>query len=554
MPDVLERLALLILVCLALPATPASAAGRRINFHGNTVLTDEVYLAVIDLPPDAELNPLVARQIEEKLLGFLYKAGYELAQVQVALLDGQLYITIDEGHLEKVILRGQGSLKTVQARLALNLPANVYNRPYIERQLQRVRDEWGIDAGGYELVPTTKVEHFGFQVDDLGTVVGYPIIPPRSQYELHIQLQRRPWGSGIGVNAGFSGIDGLRLGADYKNEGLLLPLDRYQILAQVGTKIRSRIDGTGSYVSPARVTTEMWWLAPPISGETLRPTVLLRAEMLSRQRPDLHVETYTHTRMQGALLLSYELGPKARFSLGAGGEQRHVFNVEGVPGSEVIPPFAEPLASTEDTSAAKLLEAETQAKAEPLILANVDLVFTPEEIRRDRRHELSLFARHYPGSSGFGTSGYRYQKVFELGWHDLWITSKGAWLWGDVPFVEEEPVGGAYLRGVFGDEYYVKNVAKVGVEFRWSLTRDLYKLSAFSDVAVFGELDLPDPRETVSTSDLRDSGTLRVASSTGVGFHALIADGFQLDFYYAFGLAPSHQLDTGLAIGFKQAF
>jgi hypothetical protein len=531
--------ALGLTVALGFLAVAAEAAPRKLHFTGNTVLNDEVYIAVLDLDPTLEIQADTARLVEERLLTFLNKAGYELAQVEALARDGELFVRVDEGRVEKIVLRGQGSLKTVQARLALNLPFNVFNRPYLERQLERIQAEWGIVTEGYELRPTAKVEHFGLQLDDLGTVAGYPIIPPRSQYELHVQLQRKVWSTGLGVNAGLSGTDGLRIGADYKGDKLFFDGDRYQALLVVGGKLRNRIDNGDAYMAMSRAMTELTWFAPAFRGGNLRPALVLRGEMLSRQRPDIAIETYRHTRIQAALMASYDLGRGSRFQVGLGAEERFVFDVQG------------------DAEHVELLRDETQAEAEPLALANLDLVFDPDEIRRDRRHELNVFARHYPGPSGFGATGIKYQKVFTFGWHDLWLTSKADWLWGDVPFVEEVPVGGNYLRGTFGDVFFVENAAKVGAEFRWSLTRDVYKVSVFNDVAIFGELD---PLQEfsdgtgVDVGELRATGSRRIGTSFGAGFHALIAESFQLDLYYAFGYTAGYPFERGIAIALKQAF
>jgi hypothetical protein len=60
---------------------------------------------------------------------------------------------------------------------------------------------------------------------------------------------------------------------------------------------------------------------------------------------------------------------------------------------------------------------------------------------------------------------------------------------------------------------------------------------------VFGELD----RTTGSERP-------RVVGSVGPSFHVLIADVFQLDLYYAIGLAGRGEAERGFTAALKQAF
>ena len=92
-------------------------------------------------------------------------------------------------------------------------------------------------------------------------------------------------------------------------------------------------------------------------------------------------------------------------------------------------------------------------------------------------------------------------------------------------------MGGRYVRGVFGDRYYVKRVAALALEFRWSLARDLYKISVFHDLAVYGELD-------------REHG----------GDHPRVADAFGLNLYYSFGFTSDGKFDRGVSASISKAF
>lgn len=504
-----------------------------IVFNGNAVLIDEVYLAALDLPPDFSPDREGADLVRTRILSFLQRAGYELARVETAVDDGRILVDIDEGRVEKIVLRGQGSLRTVLVLLGLSLPHNVFNRPYLERQLAAMRVESGMELERYELVPTSEkphlgpqVEHLGSIVDDLGRFVGHPLIPRRAEYELHILFRHREWATGPGLVAGLSGVDGLRLGLEYRGEDLLFDSDRWGAGAQLGTKIRSRISNGHAYLALTRAIAELQWFTPQL-GAGLRPMLSARGELSSRQRPDIGLESYLATRLQLAAALSYEFFRGTTLTLGLGAEKLDIFDLERVNGGSDI-------AGVEPSSTLR-----------PYLSATAQIIFNPDKLRRDRRHELELTGRHFPREKerSYGGATYRYQWVAEIGWHDLWLTSRGAYLWGSVPFIEEQPVGGLHVRGVFDERFYARRVASGGLEARFSLTRDVYKVGVFADVAVFGERD-------------RLAGTEqpRVVGSVGPSFHALIADVFQLDISYGIGLAGRGEAERGFTVALKQAF
>lgn len=535
-PGVKACLALFGLALVLAGPAAARQPGKPLGplvFNGNLVLIDEAYLAVLDLPADFVPDKSGAALVRTRLLSFLHRAGYELARVETAVEKDRILVDIDEGRVEKVILRGQGSVRTVQVLLGLSLPFNVFNRPYLERQLAELRQQSGVEVERFELVPTSEVTHLGPQVeelpniiDDLGKFVGHPLIPQRADYELHIVFRRREWAAGLGLVAGLSGADGLRLGLEYREEDLWFKGDRWSAGGQFGTKIRSRIADEHAYLALTRAAGELQWFTPAL-GLGLRPTLLVRFDLTSRQRPDVGLESYYATRAQLVLALSYDVFRGASIAFGFGAEQLDIFALRPVDGSGV-PTGVSP-----------------SSTLRPYLSATAQLIFDADEIRRDRRHELEVTSRHYTGRGerGYGLTSYRYQKLFEIGWHDVLLTSRGTHLWGTPPFIEEQPVGGQLVRGVFDTRFYARRALGAGLEGRFSLTRDIYKVGGFADIAVFGEME-------------RASGTEkpRVIGCLGPSFHVLIADAFQLDLYYSIGLAGRGEAERGFSAALRQAF
>ncbi len=532
-------LAPLLAACLAASSPTAAAASeaepaRRppVVFHGNGVLQDEVYLAFLRLPETAKADPATAASIRGQLTEFLHQIGYELAVVEVAVGNDELHVFLDEGLLGKIILRGQAGLETVEARIALDLPHKVFNRPQLERQIAHLKEQFNLSVDHWELVSSGQVEHVGPQLanlwvlDELGQFFGHRLIPPHGRYDLQITLHRDEWRRGLGIGAGLDGADGALGNLDYKGSGLLLAADRWIGRLELGTKLRSPLAGGDPYLALTRGLGEMNWRAPALAL-TLRPGLDLSVRYSSHQRPDLPLESYRLMRMRGLFSVHGEPRTGMDLWLGAGMERLNVFDL--IPaGAAPVPPGVNPVGSTH-----------------PVFQAGADFVFDPDQIRADRRHELHLEALHYPGWGGerYGVTHWDYQKVFELGWHDLWVTSSGRFLWGQAPFVEESSVGGSYVRGVFADRFYSPRAGGLRLEGRFSLVRDIYKLAVFHDAGLFEDLD-------------RGKGlaNARFVDSFGVGLCALVADAFQLDVYYALGFAGRSQFDRGLSLSLRQAF
>ncbi len=508
-------------------ALSAAARGKPppIKIHGNWVLIDEVYLAVLDLPSTAKANRATAALVKRRLQDFLYRAGYILAEVKAKVVAGAIEVHVDEGRLEKVIFLGVGTLKTLRLKLDLGLPHNVFNRPNLVRQLKYLGKRHGVSKITFKLVPVRKVDHDGSQVNDFGKVNGYALVRPCARHHLHIRFGGSDWGTGFGLDLEYDFPDGLTLGGYYKGAGLLFDDDRWRVGSKVGGKFRYGLDDGEPYLALSRAALELKWYTPALVGRGLRPYLWLRSNLESRQRGDLDLEIYYSERLEGSLNLGYEFTDGFMLSVGGGVEERFVFGVEH--------------------TATATTGVDAGSRFRPFVGGRADLGFETGEMRRDRHHRLVLAGRHYwvEGRHSFGKAVMAYQRVFEIGWHDLWVKSRGAWLWGEISFYDEEPVGGRYVRGCFGNKYYVHKVSNLALEFRLSLARDLVKLSIFHDLAVFGELGRVNGGET-----------LRVADSFGLGFHVLILDTFQLDIYYAFGFSSEDEFGHGLAAGLKKVY
>jgi len=515
--------------CLWLAVATRAAGGEDtaplIRLSGNRVFIEEVYRELVHLGPGARADQATAARVRDQILGFLRRTGYVLARVKARVQDDAIEVEIDEGRVEKVVFLGRGTLTTLRLKMDLDMPHEVFNQLSLNRQLKSLQVQYQFPSVSYKLIPCQKVSNPTLQLQDLGMLGGQPLIEPSAKYELHILLGQKEWDSGLDLDLEYDFPDGAVVKSSYKDQGLFGQRDRWLVGGQVGAKLRQDLEDDHAYMALSRTVLEAQWFSPPLLRNRFRPFVWLRNELLSRQREDLRLEIYYSERVEGSLNLGYELTKSAMFSLGWGMEYKILFGVEQLPDSP------QPI--------------DEHAQARPFFLSRWEWVEDPSSLRRDRRHQIQLEGRYYLVEAEYPLwrASFAYQKVFGFGWHDLWIRSKGVWLDGTVLFDDEEPVGGRYVRGCFGDKYFVEKVSGLALEGRLSLLRDLFKLSIFHDLALFAEKDRAASQER-----------FRVADSFGLGFHALVLDSFQLDVYYGVGFSTDGSFDNGWSLNLRKVF
>ena len=135
-----------------------------------------------------------------------------------------------------------------------------------------------------------------------------------------------------------------------------------------------------------------------------------------------------------------------------------------------------------------------------------------------------------------------YQRRFPFGWHELWWQARGTLLAGGVLFPDEESIG-SHLHGPFGGSDFARKLASTGLEFRYSLLRDVIKLGFFYDQVFFGAID--------RTADV---ASLKSAGAGGPALHLLLADEFQIDAYLAFGWKTDGAADYAPSLVLRQVF
>ena len=496
----------------------------ELTITGNIVLTTDVYLAVLDLPADAKPDATTAGVIERQLTDFLKRAGYVLGVVVAVPVGHAMYVTIDEGRLEKIVFRGRLTFPMVRLRLALDLPRDTFNQPSIERQLAELSKSLHIELPRWELIRSQTVRHLGPQLTDLsilGTISGDQLVRPQKAFELHLFFTEQDWSTGPGLDVRSSYFDGFELGVNYQGRSALWNGDRWRAGLMAGLGLRNDIEANRLYVFPSRLFAEVEWFTPALDAAgLLRPFLLFTGQGNARQRRDLNLENYFSTTNEVSFNLSLPLQEWLALYVSFGVQHFVVFGARSPP--ETVP----------------TIDVDLNPRLRTFVQSRFEATFETGNGRWDRRHSASLDARFYANFARPDQPTYLevrglYQKVMPVGWHDVWIKGRGTWLAGDVLFPFEEPLGD-HLRGVFGD-IFVRTAAGLKGEFRFSLTRDLYKVGVFLDTAAYGELNR-----------LNGTQRIRYGAAFGPSFHALIEGMFQMDLALSFGIISTGRFNTGV--------
>jgi hypothetical protein len=519
------RTALLLLLSLSAGSAIAAVAiaRPRVVFHGNVIFDELVYLSVLDLPENARATPAEASAISAKLRNFLRRAGYELATVRAQVQGEQIALEIDEGRLDKIVVLGQGFMETFRFKLELSMPGGIFNRPALERQLRILANLYRLRHYSYQLVPAEVQGDEGPQVDD--PAVANPGIRPGQLYQLHILIATSPWSRGFSPEISIESPEGLGAGGQYREQDFWVPDDRWEVRARAAAAVRKHLDSDSSHVVLTRLFAQGRWLSPPLLTESLRPALTVRGDFLSLQRPDLHLDSFNQLTFAASLDASV-FQPRAMFALGLGIERRFLFSLVTANGAD------------------PLLHQTPLAQTRPYGQAIAQLVFNPGELRTDRKHGLDFEARAYTGSTSSDPAFWLrafYQHRFPFGWHELWWQARGTLLAGQVLFPDEESVG-SHLHGVLSSDY-ARKLGSTGLEFRYSLLRDVIKVGLFYDQVLYGAID-----RTAGTASPKSAG------AGGPAVHLLLADQFQVDTYLAVGWNTAGAADYGLSLVVRQVF
>ncbi len=509
-----------------------------LHISGNKVVPEEMYRNVLAIPPDAEPTAEMAQQIEESLTLFLQQSGYELATVRVVQNPFGINVLIDEGRLDKIVFRGRLTALTLRFRLELHIEQDIFNRPELERQIAELTKNGGLRVVKWSLVPTKQLEHMGPQLDNMPAIEGFEILHARDRYELHFFFEEAEWDTGFGLDLRSGYIDGLEIGVNEQFKDILIKGERLRIAASVGAGLHTQIPDGQYFPAFTRAAAELVWYLPRLANR-VTPYLWLTSQVVNRERADLGLQAYGEVSAVASGHALVDFTKTFNVTFGIGEQWRRIFFEQVAPGANQA--LIDTLPLTER------LRTFVDARGYWLINSEVE--------RADRSHALEFGARYYFGTALAATTTQdqgelqfawvyeRYHVVIPFGWHDLWLKSSARVLWGDVQFHDEESLG-ELLRGVFGNNF-IRKGGNGSAEFRFSLSRDVLKLSLFVEAAAWGEVN----RLVVPNTE-----TFRYGITGGPGFHALIQGMFQLDIYGSFGITSTRALGFGVVVFLNKVF
>jgi hypothetical protein len=515
------------------PVSPPVSANevarpQLLEFRGNTLFDELVYRSVLQLPETSRATAGRASAIAKTLLAFLRRAGYDLATVRATLAGEKIVIDIDEGRLDKIIVIGDGLLATIRFRMELSLPGGVFNRAALERQLRALGERYQLMHYRYELVPAEVQDQHGPEpaLDEYEPLFGLPGVRTGVRYQLRIFISSSPWSRGFALELSFGSPEGLGGGGTYRGQGSLLDDDRWELRGHVAAGTRSDLEGPGSSPVFTRAILEARWYSPPVFNPLLRPAFKIGADWLSLQRGDLGLQSFDQATFSASFGASV-LEPGGSAAIGVGIERRFLFALDKTAAADPV------------------IDQTPKAQTRPYGELVTEVTFNPEELRNDRKHRIHLEARAYTGSPSSEPALWlrgSWQRRFPIGWHELWWEGHGTLLAGQVLFPDEESLG-IHLRGAFGGDVAQK-VLSTGLEFRYSLLRDIFKAGIFYNQALYG---------AVVDHGL---GTWARASAGagGLAVHLLIADEFQLDIYGALGWKTDGDVAFSPSLELRQVF
>ncbi|MEO1483924.1 MAG: hypothetical protein AAFU77_17575 [Myxococcota bacterium] len=512
-------------VCLLLGASAGPPdAELPFDVEGGMVFNPYVYAAVADVDPAVDVTAALADRIAARIRRFLLRSGYSLATVDTSIQpNGRILVVVDEGRLRRIRVLGRGSFQTLSIRFSLNLPFDVFNRPALEASLRELSSA----PVRYRVVPVDEPEDQALDLSaleavDLGTFgLGGGT---GGRYELIIDLPPELFTSGWNLALGLDTF-GLGFNGEYRGVALLMREDRWTARVGAATNFFQVPDSSGRELEASRIYGLGRYAFPRLLLG--RPVLQAGADLVLRQRFDLGISQYSLTQYGAGIGLTFELGRSAELTVTADlirREARLEELIEDFPIPDLVAPLRDPRGA---------------------LSLDWDVFLGAREERPDRAQRFrGALTYYFPGeTSRFVRSEMRYQKVFDYGWNDLWLTSAVGFAVGDFSLYDEIPVGDRYLRGVFGQQRFVQSIGALGLGYRWSLNRDLIKFGPYHDLAVFHESDFS-----------AGAPEVRVANSLGLGLHLLLLKLFQLDIYAGGGLLSDGTVDFGTSFRVRNAF
>ncbi len=499
----------LVMSATAMGQSPPDQPETSLDVHilGNYLLLDPVLeravADVIDSADPPEATAQLAEAAGQRLRTYLDETGFEMARVEAVAYDGDLWLFVDEGRLERVFFAGAGTVQTARMQVELELPEDIYNRSYLERELERLRAKHDVRRVEADLVvePDERDAQTPHLRRRLIAAVQSDVDEAEAiwreaggRYSLRVTVVGEEWGRGFDFGASLIGPYGLEGSAGYSDTDLFFFADRYSVDIALG--------GLSDHLF-THAEAGLFYATPELLDESVRPAVNLDASLENLERDSLELDSYLYLQSDMVFFVGFEPRTNLVVSPGLGFGYDDMLSLER---GEETPGFVVEQART-------------------FLVGEIGFEWLISRIgfRRDELHLFEAVVQMRSVDEGlWNRIEGDYQKAWAIGAHDLFFRSSFfSFLGGGIEWYDEDPIASQVIRAVPGDHDFARNLLAAGSEFRLSIHEDLVKagLSASGAAARLHE------RQT------RDE-FLAYYASGGPGLHIQLLDNFQLNLFY----------------------
>lgn len=495
----------------------------EVRVVGNRAVPRAVYAHLVTSWLEAGVEP---GRVEEQLELFLRTAGYVYAEVKVRLgARGQLSIVVDEGTIERIVFPGQSGLTSVIASATFELDDGVFELEAVRRELDELELRLGQRVMGYEMTETSTKGWSPLQLRDVGVLAEAFDVPPVGRWVLSIQLATPFMSPGWGIGLSTTGPDGLVTELRYRLGELALDDDRFQLGAEVGTRVGELVGGGGApFFSRAGVGVE--WFSSALAFPPLRAVLGVDATYLNRLRRDLEGSTYDLLETDGWVGAHWQAGELRNALLRLGVDYRALLD------STLGTPEAAP---------------RTTGRLRGFVdLVGEVIVFTSPGRRLDQQLAFEGHLRGYFQPEAYADFRLTATKSFPFDrYGDLRFEVRTAALFGSFGILDEYRVSDLF-RGMYGDRLYTSGALTASTEVFGSLERDLVRASLFVDGIVHRGSAFGDEDESRLG--------IHAGVAGGVGLHGLVFSTFQASLYGVLGAIEREPVDAGINLSLMRLF
>ncbi len=532
-------LALLAAGIVAAASTPAEASAfrdDRIVLLGNVVEPDEDLWRAIGPTDHLPLTQSTANFVRRRLLFFYKGAGYSLVEISTQIRRNKIFLGINEGRLEKVLFLGKSYFHTMVSKLwSIYLPGNVYNKPRVDAILAELDDFYPSNTFEAVLVPTKETQHEDWQLSSadipeeikLGRVkfidrLGLDLFSKMARYDLHIQPVG---GKKVGHPRPHTRIGGetfLPFGlmhyVSYGGSPLFEKGDEFLVGYEMGHNVITSMN-TGDMQFRLVHFKVFGEYGTRRYYELLHPFFETNLNCDNEQRRDLPLDSFWDMTGEVTANLGFYPSDNLKLHIGGGVGFRNLFSIDTVAGR----PFPN----------------DSFIEDRYLFRLGAQIEFDePEILRSDKKGYVDLkLESWFADSNTFHRFTGKFKKFWVFGYHDLLARGRLLMTIGNSDYYDEVQLAGTYLRTFHDGWFFVEHAQQASIEFRFSLHRDILKISLMHDFSLFGSI-----HRTVGAMDpltgsfpVTEQSHLSAANSFGPGLHYLLFSMFQWDGYATFG-------------------